>query len=395
MNLIRKIFDNIGYILVGSILGLGMVAGASSAAVIGGFQGGTGTSTAQVSDVGNYLQVASSSPFLTYKFSPANPSTTIIGITSMTAGQWMVASGAFSAYSTSSQPGLTFTASGTNMFFSGPSTTGTVVGWVNQNPTFGMVTSTVNLALSYSSASRCLRLDANKNVVAATGDCTAGDTTNPSTTIPVVTSMTAGQWVVANGAFGLYSTSSQPGITFAASGTTGLTVSGPSTTGTVVYGLQSNLTLGNVTTTNFSATTITDSQNNKYSTSTLPGNFGKCYGNETQNSIDVAQQAFFSTSTVRSKIYAGNYKSGDGTSVASGSVTFNLGFTTSTSAATSTWMKLFTSDQTVKSNGTSTILTVNGSTTWSGAGGNWLLGYYTTANSSSSEFCFDGFYDLN
>ena len=38
-------------------------------------------------------------------------------------------------------------------------------------------TSTTNLALSYGTASRCLRLDANKNVVVATGDCTAGDTT--------------------------------------------------------------------------------------------------------------------------------------------------------------------------------------------------------------------------
>ena len=57
----------------------------------------------------------------------------------------------------------------TTQFWSASTTAGTLL--------FTSGTSSANLALSYSTASRCLRLDANKNVVAATGDCTAGDTT--------------------------------------------------------------------------------------------------------------------------------------------------------------------------------------------------------------------------
>ena len=66
------------------------------------------------------------------------------------------------------------------------------------------------------------------------------------------------------------------------------------------------------------------------------------------NQLDVVDQGFYATSTIKD-VYAGNFASG--LSVASGSITFNLGFSTSCSSATSTWQKLFTTDQTVSSIG--------------------------------------------
>ena len=158
-----------------------------------------------------------------------------------------------------------------------------------------------------------------------------------------------------------------------------------------------NFLFTNATGTNITATTILDSQGTKFVTSTNAATypFRACYGNEVSNSVDIAKQ-FISTSTVGTTVLAGNFKSGGGEGAASGTVTFNLGFATSTSNATSTWQKLFTSDQAVTSDGANTVLTVNGSTTWSGASGQrWSLGYYTTANSSSSEFCFEGNYTIN
>lgn len=73
----------------------------------------------------------------------------------------------------STMTGLTFTnATGTSLTITGTASS-SVLFW-------GNATATTNLALSYSTASRCLRLDANKNIVAATGDCASGDTTGAS-----------------------------------------------------------------------------------------------------------------------------------------------------------------------------------------------------------------------
>jgi len=77
------------------------------------------------------------------------------------------------------------------------------------NFSFASGTSTTNLALSYSTASRCLRLDAGKNIVAASGDCASGDTTNLGT-VTTSTAVTANYfpfWNSSNGS-GLNGTSS-------------------------------------------------------------------------------------------------------------------------------------------------------------------------------------------
>ena len=129
--------------------------------------------------------------------------------------------------------------------------------------------------------------------------------------------------------------------------------------------------------TNATATNLYDSAGNKYSTSTYLG-IGWTVVNETSNSKDVPIFTFRTTSTIRD-VWAGNNTSG--------TVTFNIGITSNTSNATSTWRKLFTSDQTVKST-TSTQLTVNGSSTVSAGD---MLGYFTGV-ASSTEFGFTVYY---
>lgn len=234
------------------------------------------------------------------------------------------------------------------------------------------------------------------SVISATGTVTC-----IGVGVATSSALTVGQWVIAAGVGSIYSTSSQPIITLIASGTN-ITVSGPSATGSAVVSIQSNPTFGNLLATNVSTTNLTvsgtlqfltapvDGSNNKYSTSTTPL-IHTCYGNEVSFSVDTVVTGFSATTTLNT-VWAMNSKSG--ANAASGSINFNLGFTTSTSNPTSTWSKLFTSNQVVASVGTSTRLTVNGSTTWPSAIGNpgnlpWLLGYWTDQNSSSSEFCFD------
>lgn len=70
-------------------LSIAWVGSVAAAAVLQGFQGGTGISTSSAPNVGLYLQVASTSPFLTYQFgNPAGGVTSLTG----TAGQVNVSS---------------------------------------------------------------------------------------------------------------------------------------------------------------------------------------------------------------------------------------------------------------------------------------------------------------
>jgi hypothetical protein len=119
---------------------------------------------------------------------------------------------------------------------------------------------------------------------------------------------------------------------------------------------------------------LVDASNNQYVTSTVQTNHYQIAAESggAADGIDFA----FTTSTILA-VQAANTGSS-----ATGTIVFNLGFTTSTANPTSTWEHIFTSDQTI----TSTMaqwLTVNGSSSWQKG---WSLGYYTEPNSTSSEF---------
>lgn len=199
----------------------------------------------------------------------------------LTAGQWVIATGAGSIYSTSSQPILLITSNTTTIGVGTVSPTGTVIisftnpGYITTSTnnfggitgiTFGGVTSsTFNVGLKLtmsasgtlglattsisqwandasfvttvtqlyfatssvagtwtaaqtfnttstfnatakfasSTASKCARFDVNQNLVSATGDCSAGDTSNPSTTIPTNTNqLINGNGFISNNATG-------------------------------------------------------------------------------------------------------------------------------------------------------------------------------------------------
>lgn len=141
----------------------------------------SGFTDAATSTSAGVFTVATTSAKITITIPPKNdayfaPSSTIPGNTNQlvnganfvsTVNQVYFATSSVAANWTTFQQFTTLGVSSTQLW-STSSTLGTAL--------FTSGTSSINLALSYSTASRCLRLDANKNVVASTADCAGGDT---------------------------------------------------------------------------------------------------------------------------------------------------------------------------------------------------------------------------
>lgn len=289
--------------LIGALL-LGLTVGTVYAATLQGFQGGTGIATSTAGNVGNFLQVASTSPFLTYTFA--------------------------------AQAGAGFAG---NLFVS---------------PSSSVVANNFPYYL-----------------------------TNGSSTVSATSTLSqSGTQLLQNGAFNASGTITQNGVavlTASAATTTitaqGTTITGPAftvaTSGPLVSASVSGQTLTITSVTTSSILT-------GYTTSTyLPIQW--YVANESPSNKDAGFFIFRATSTI---------KDFWGTNNTSGTVTFNVGFTTSTANATSTWRKIFTADQTIASV-TSTNPTVNGTTTVSTGD---IVGYYTSGNSSSTAFGFTMYY---
>jgi hypothetical protein len=347
-------------ILISALLPLTVVA-----ATLSGSQGGTGFASTTSGNVGTFLQVASTSPFLTYTFAPAGGGS-ISTSSQLTAGQWIVASAYNTVYSTTSIPILLqlLTASGTNIQVVTSTSGGLSIG-ISVNPSFSNV-STTNISASGYLQGNAFDPQGNKYTTSTIPNLVFTNASGSNITVtgygtfPTLNFTNAsGTNVTASGYLQGVSLNISGQSTLSSVSSTNLTASGylQGTNGyitnisstnitTTGYGTFPALNFTNASGTNITASgyiqgTTFDPSGNKYVTSTSGGSatysLPEVFTNLT-TANDTSLFIFNTTSTI-TRLTSVNQNSGD-------SITFNWIWCPSISSASSTCSHLFSANTT-------------------------------------------------
>lgn len=142
------------YLLFALFVLIGLHAETTQGAVVQGFQGGTGIGTSTTSTVGQFLKVASTSPFLTYIFGSASGGSvsTSSAISTNNFPFWTSVGGALSGTSTLTISGGNINASGT--IFQNGIAVSTATGWSYASPFTYLTTSTDQVGIGTTSTSK-------------------------------------------------------------------------------------------------------------------------------------------------------------------------------------------------------------------------------------------------
>lgn len=399
--------------IIGVLIGVLILSSVSaSASTLQGYQGGTGISTATSSDVGKVLTVSSSTPYLTYTLSVATGGFTTSTLAGLQDIVWQLQSGNnLLSITTSTLPStITLTVTTTPTFSSlnvSATTTlnGVVIAGTGYTPypeyTFGPDT---NTGLDSSAPDVMNLVNGGTNTITMTSSNRVGiGTSTPATKLVVNgTSTVAGNSIVSGQ---MTISSLGTGLVKSTAGALGNATSGTdyqapitfplsyaSTTPPTILGgtgISVSTANGTSTITNTGVTSLTASSSIGLSSATGTVNIGaKGYPIQAlfqySTSTTYWDDVIFiprATSTI-TNVACVNKNPSD-------SVTLNFFYGASANTATSSAFKLFSSDQTITSTSTPTILTINASSTPSNNQPLRMAVY----NASSTTHCTLNYYE--